>query len=182
KVDPSNASWQRYLARTHTQIGEVFNRQGNLPAALESYKAALTISEGLAKVDPGNIEVQWVVQEAYRNTGNLLWATGDRAGALANYHKVLAAAEARAVLVETQEVKSTGKPGSATARALGGNVAWHALFDRDFARALAATERARMLAPDQIGYDTNRAHALLFLKRTREATDLYLVHKGKMVT
>ena len=181
KVDPSNASWQRYLARTHSQIGEVFNRQGNLPAALESYKAALTISERLAKVDPGNIEVQRVVQEAYRKTGGLLWATGNRAGALANYHKALAAAEARAASVEAQEIKSTGKPGSATARALGLDVAWSALFARDFYRALAATERARMLVPDQIEPDINRAHALLFLKRTREAMDLYLGNKGKMV-
>ena len=28
--------------------------------------------------------------------------------------------------------------------------------------------------------DTNRAHALMFLKRTHEASTLYLAHKGKM--
>src|SRR5262249_53361513 len=160
------ASWQRYLSYTRSQIGEVFYRQGNLPAALESHKAALAIVERLAKTDPSNIAVQTLVQKGYTRTGALLWATGDRAGALANYHKAQAAAETYAAIVEAQEVESMGKPGSATARALGGDVAWHALFDRDFARALAATERARMLAPDQpdqIVYDSNRAHALLFL-------------------
>jgi hypothetical protein len=38
-----------------------------------------------------------------------------------------------------------------------------------------------MLAPDKIQPDTNRAHALLLLKRLHEATTLYLAHKGKMI-
>jgi predicted negative regulator of RcsB-dependent stress response len=181
EAGPSNTRWQS-LSVSHSQIGDVLVRQGDLSNALESYKAAQTIIERLAKADPSNVGRQFNLSVSYGKIGSVLWASGDRVGALANYHKAQAVAETQAALVEAQEVKSKGKPGSATARALGGSVAWYALFDRNFTRALAATERARMLAPEQIQPDTNRAHALLFLNRTREAANLYLVHKGKMVS
>jgi hypothetical protein len=60
------------------------------------------------------------------------------------------------------ETKSAGKPGADTAGALG-NVSWHALFAREFKKALAASERARALAPDVVWIDANRAHALMLI-------------------
>jgi hypothetical protein len=39
KADPSNANWQRDLSVPHTRIGDVLFEQGNLPAALESFRA-----------------------------------------------------------------------------------------------------------------------------------------------
>jgi hypothetical protein len=65
-----------------------------------------------------------------------------------------------------------------TAEALG-SLAYYALYARDFRKALAATERARTLAPDVIWHEINRASALMFLKRPREARLLFLAHKGK---
>ena len=179
---PGNVRWQQSLFAAHTQIGDVLVRKGDLKSALESHKSALTIAERLAKADSNNPNWQFNLSVSYGKNGTVLWATGDRVGALANYQKAQAVAEIQAALVEAQEVKSQGKPGSSTANTLGLSVAWSSLFARDFTRALTATERARMLVPDQIQPDSNRAHALLFLNRTREATDLYLVHKGKMVT
>ena len=43
---------------SHNQIGDVHRAQGNLPAALESYRATLAIGERLAKADPGNADWQ----------------------------------------------------------------------------------------------------------------------------
>ena len=54
KADPGNAGWQRDLSVSHDKIGDVLRAQGNLPGALESYRASLAISERLAKADPGN--------------------------------------------------------------------------------------------------------------------------------
>jgi len=109
----------------------------------------------------------------------MLAAQGDRAGALTNWRKTLAIAETLAATAEEAEGKNGGKLGPQTAGALG-NVAWHALFVREFQKALAAAERAHALAPEFVWIDSNRAHALMFLQRAREARVVYLVHKGKI--
>jgi len=51
---PEELVTQFHLSHAHSQLGFVFFRLGNLSAALESHKAALAISERLAKADPGN--------------------------------------------------------------------------------------------------------------------------------
>ena len=45
KVDPSNSQWQRDLSISHGKIGDVQVAQGELPAAVTSYRASLTIAE-----------------------------------------------------------------------------------------------------------------------------------------
>ncbi|MDH5194375.1 MAG: hypothetical protein OEW32_11875, partial [Nitrospira sp.] len=54
KRDPGNSEWQRDLSVSHNKIGDVLRAQGDLPAALTSYRASLGIAETLAKRDPGN--------------------------------------------------------------------------------------------------------------------------------
>src|SRR5262249_34958345 len=63
-----------------------------------------------------------------------------------------------------------------------GNVAWYALFAREFAKALTATDRVHTLIPDNREFDINRAHALMFLERGKESKALYLAHKGEPVS
>ena len=41
KADPGNAAWQRDVSVWHNKIGDVLVAQGNLPAALDAYKAGL---------------------------------------------------------------------------------------------------------------------------------------------
>src|SRR5208282_3186015 len=62
-----------------------------------------------------------------------------------------------------------------------GGVAWYALFARQPEKALAASMRALMLAPNELEIETNRAHALLFLGRTDEAIAAYIRHKGETI-
>jgi tetratricopeptide (TPR) repeat protein len=180
RTDPSNTSWQWNLSSSHGRIGDVLLRQDNAKAALESYQAALAINERLAKSNPSNMDWQQRAASLQRLVGTALWATGDRTQAIASYRKALATADAIAATMENLETRSAGKPDTATAQRLQ-NVAWCAIFARDFDKALAASERARALAGDEIKFDINRAHALLYLNRTREAKALYLAHKGKMV-
>ena len=59
------------------------------------------------------------------------------------------------------------------------NVAWHALFAREFTKALTVADRAHAFLPDDLTIETNRAHALMFLEREKEAKALYFTHKGK---
>jgi tetratricopeptide (TPR) repeat protein len=85
----------------------------------------------------------------------------------------------KVVAAETErtETESIGRPGLATATALGG-VAWYALLAKRYNEALAASERAISLAPHESWIETNRAHALLLLGRIQEARTLYLERKG----
>ena len=48
-ADPGNAEWQRDLSINHDRIGNVLQAQGDLPAALASYHAALAIAERMAQ-------------------------------------------------------------------------------------------------------------------------------------
>jgi TPR repeat protein len=102
-----------------------------------------------------------------------------QAAAEGRYDDALRLVEARAAGVEDAEVKQGGKPGQQTARILQ-NIAWRALFVRDFAKALDASSRSMLLDPDGgVTSDVNRAHALMFLGRTEEARALYSKHKGE---
>ena len=75
---PANTGWQSDLSVSHNRIGDVLRTQGNLAAALDSYKAAQAIRERLAATDPANAGWQsnlavsdstWAV--CFRAQGNL---------------------------------------------------------------------------------------------------------------
>ena len=75
-----------------------------------------------------------------------------------DYAKAAEISNAVAEEVEKAETEQASKPGGQTVSALG-NASWYALFARRFEAALAATDRALGLAPDQPWIATNRAHA-----------------------
>jgi len=104
-----------------------------------------------------------------------------RAADAGRYAEALQLQEALAVKVEEAETKREGNPAKETAQALQG-VAWRALFAREFTKALTASDRAHALLPDDLGIETNRAHALMFVERGKESKALYLAHKGKPVS
>jgi len=94
------------------------------------------------------------------------------------YAEALQLQEALAAKVEAVETEREGKPGEGTAQELM-SVAWHALFAREFTKALTVAERAHALLPDNLSIETNRAHALMFVDDAEESKELYLAHKGK---
>ena len=95
------------------------------------------------------------------------------------YAEALDIAEQRAAAIEKTETQN-GRAGALTAEALG-DVARYALFAEKPERALAASERAMTLAPNVLVFETNRAHALLFLGRTQEAIAEYIGRKGEAI-
>jgi TPR repeat protein len=96
------------------------------------------------------------------------------------YTEALRLQEGLAAEVEAAETEHEGKPGEDTAGALKG-VAWDALLAREYEKALTVSERAHRLFPDDLGIETNRAHALMFLGRQEEAKELYVAYKGKLI-
>jgi hypothetical protein len=89
--------------------------------------------------------------------------------------------ETLAAKVEADETKSDSKPGEQTAVALNG-VIWFAIFAKDYTKALSVADHAHALFPDNLGIETNRAHALMFIGRDEEAKTLYLAHKREPVS
>jgi hypothetical protein len=75
---------------SHNRIGDVHRTQGDLAAALESYRAAVPIAEGLALSDPSNVEWQRDLSVCHSQIGDMEVAQGDLAAALENYRVDLA--------------------------------------------------------------------------------------------
>jgi TPR repeat protein len=96
------------------------------------------------------------------------------------YAEALQLQEALAAKVEVEETKRDGKPSKDTAQALT-EVAWLALFTREFTKALTVADGSHALFPDDLSIETNRAHALMFLGHGEDARTLYLAHKGKLI-
>jgi tetratricopeptide (TPR) repeat protein len=74
-------------------IGDVQVDQGDLTAALTSYRASLAIRERLAKIDPGNAEWQRDLSISHDRVGNVQRAQGDLPAALTSYRASLAIRE-----------------------------------------------------------------------------------------
>ena len=58
-------------------------------------------------------------------------------------------------------------------------LAWYQLFTRDFTGALASADEARKLDPDHLFTESQRAHALMFLGRDKEAEAIYVGNIGR---
>ena len=97
------------------------------------------------------------------------------------YAEALQLVQARAAKEEAAETERDAKAGKQTAHALN-EVAWYALFAREFTQALSAADRAHALLPGDLEIDINRAHALMFLGRGEESEALYLAHKGERMS
>jgi predicted negative regulator of RcsB-dependent stress response len=74
-------------------LGDVLLAQGDLPRALDAYRAGLDIQKRLAQADPSNTTAQRNVSVFHNKIGDVLLAQGDLAGALAEFRDSLAIAE-----------------------------------------------------------------------------------------
>ena len=125
----------------------------------------------------------WQLDQLVHRLGPLLLDLGRESEALEVYRAALAASEKHTLHREKQETgekanEKAGQSGSVTAGALQ-YVSRHALFAREFAKALAAAERSLSLAPGNRQVEACRAHALMLLDRADEAKTAYLAHKGQ---
>ena len=75
------------------EIGDVQKAQGDLSAALESYRAAITISRRLAKADPDNADWQRDLSVSHNKIGDVQKAQGDLSAALESYRATITISE-----------------------------------------------------------------------------------------
>ena len=123
---------ERVLSTAHDRIGDIQQAQGDLGAALTSYKASLTIRERLAASDPKNAGWQRDLSISRNKIGDIQQAQGDLGAALVSY---------------TNAIKADAKYGSAY-------ISRSSLYELqgDYDLAIADTAKAVELAPKSGGY------------------------------
>jgi eukaryotic-like serine/threonine-protein kinase len=87
-------SLQRELAEAYLKLGDIqgnfYNQNvGDMAGALESYRKAITILEGLLQADPSNKQIRRDLSIGYGRAGDMLMYTGNATAALQNYNKAI---------------------------------------------------------------------------------------------
>ena len=83
----------RDLSVSHSKLGDVRIKQGDLPGGLASFSAGLVIAERLAKSDPGNTDWQRDLSVSHDRIGDVRIKHGDLPGGLASFSAGLVIAE-----------------------------------------------------------------------------------------
>ena len=166
-------------------MGNVLAAQGDLAQALQSYREGKAIAERMTKLSPDNAEwkndLAWFegqITAREKSPFQEAKSAVEVAFGAREYAKAAAVQTKLAAAMEKAERKRAGKPGPDSALALL-ELSWYQLFAQDFEGALAASDRAFAIEPEEIINATNKAHALMFLGRRREARALYLRYKGQ---
>jgi eukaryotic-like serine/threonine-protein kinase len=71
------------------KIGNVYQDQGDLPAAMQTYRAAADSAEELIRRAPGNLEHEAGYAEILHHLGNAYWFQGDLDRALGSFQKAI---------------------------------------------------------------------------------------------
>jgi tetratricopeptide (TPR) repeat protein len=95
----ANEDWQIDLAFSHDRLGDALQAQRDLAAALQEYRARLTVDAALADKDPTNDDRERDLGNAHNKIGFVLKAQGNSAGA---------ADEHRAALTILEELAAKG--------------------------------------------------------------------------
>jgi tetratricopeptide (TPR) repeat protein len=175
-TDHSNTLWQRDVSTSYQRIGVVLAKQGKLDEALNAYRESLAISKRLVDTDHSNTDWQRDVSVSYSRIGDVLRDQGKLDEALKTYRDALAINQLL-VAVDRSNVQWQNDLQLSIAQI--GGISYRFVLARNFAEALEAADQAIALAPDKIRFNTNRAHALMFLDRTDEARALYLKYRGR---
>ncbi|MGO9172280.1 MAG: caspase family protein [Rhodomicrobium sp.] len=184
RADPGNAGWQRDVATSYERLIVIYLKTGEKEKAAQLLADGRSIMARLTNLSPDNAEwkrdLAWFEGQIAALPYREAKAAVEAAFEAKDFEKAAALQAKLAAEIEKGEREKAGKPGSATASALLG-LSWKRLFARDFEGALAASDRAIAIEPDRIVLATNKAHALMFLGRAREARALYLRYKGQRV-
>jgi hypothetical protein len=152
--------------------------------ALASFQAGRTVMVRLTQGFPDNVGWKKDLSEFEANIVVLpvrrAQAAIETAFEVGRFKRAARLQAETANMVERLERRHMHKPGLLTATALL-PLAWRQLFSREFKQALASSERAIALDPENLAYATNQAHALMFLGRPKAAQDVYLKYKARRI-
>jgi len=170
------------VAQDRAKALELFKKAADMGEAIGMTNLGLVYENGLGVPRDYAKARDWYEKAATKGEPNALERLErlpiSEAAAAGRYAEALQLQEALAVRAEAVETEREGKPGQETAQSLN-EVAWHALFAREFTKALTVANRAHALLPDDLQIESKRAYALMFMEHREESEALYLAHKGK---
>jgi tetratricopeptide (TPR) repeat protein len=168
-AEPAAASWSRLLAAALQDFGDLEVTLNAVDQARAAFQESCDIRRKLLAVQPSDSTLEAELGVSHDRLGNALVAQGKLKDAVVAYRSELDIAK-RLIAQDPSNAQWISQ--------LGG-LAYRFVLARDFARALEAADQAISLAPDQKWMYVNRAHALMFLRRTDEAHKLYLKYRGE---
>jgi tetratricopeptide (TPR) repeat protein len=158
-------------------------QQNDAASAASDCARAMEFLRRLVRLDPDNalnkkalLEFEKLVPTLQFNVLTMQFNAANEAG---RYAEALALKAQIAARVESEEVKSAGKPGKDTAGELAA-LAWQALLAGEPGKAIAACDRSLSLQPGDLAAELNRTHALMYLDRGAEARAAYEAHKADL--
>jgi tetratricopeptide (TPR) repeat protein len=176
-TDATNTGWQRDLSISYERLGNVLAAQGKLAEALRVFRDCLAVRDRLTSIDRNNTQWQrdrWVSDA---KIAEVLVAQGELTEALRAYRDGLAIIER---LTKTEPANTQWQNDLQFIIGQIGGMAYRFVLARDFTSALDAADEASKLAPEELGIEVNRAHALMLVGRADEAGTVYLRHRGTM--
>ena len=174
--DPGNAGWQRDLAVSYEKIGDIAGGAGRPRGCAQFLPAISPFPTGWRNPIPAMPTGNMTWQLPYQKIGDVQMAQGDLAAALRSYRESL---ERMQRLVSLDRSNKQWREDLDLVVARIGGEAFAFVLASDFATALEAADQAIALAPDEIWFRINRAHALMFLGRVEAARALYLKYRGR---
>jgi tetratricopeptide (TPR) repeat protein len=170
--DPHRVDWQDDLLRSYSRLGSLYIKIGKSVKALDAHKHGLSLAKALSAFDRKRTDWREVLCVMYQKMALTLFELKRFTDALQ------IAEESVEALKPFTDVDIDVALDLADAQ---NNVAWYALFNYEFEKARHAADQAIAAAPQALSVRLNKAHALMFLDRTEEATSIYLSHQEETV-
>ncbi|MCC0014720.1 MAG: toll/interleukin-1 receptor domain-containing protein [Rhodobiaceae bacterium] len=172
--DPQWRPWRRSLMVAHERLGDAAHIAGKPRRAQAALEAALTQAQELARAETAGGGAFDDLSRLMRSTALAAFEIDGAKAALTHVQNSLSSFAHIAGDTDSKEIAALEAP-------LYSDAAWFSLLSGDFAGALGNAGKARDMQPDAVLYQSNLAHALMFLGRKDEARAIYLRHKGEPI-
>lgn len=164
---------QNAVAIAIKKVGDALRADSQPDDALEAYRMSLAIRDKLPAYPESPARWEEDTEKAYQVISDVLVE-------LNRSREALEMAELRVRHFDSLDTTHYNRD-ALRAQALGG-VAWYALFDGAYPRALEAAKQAAAIRPDKIWIALNRAHALMLAGEHDAAMAEYMANRDQMVT
>lgn len=155
------------------KVGDALRADQQPEKALAAYRASLAIRDKLPAFPA--VPARWE-----EDTEKIYQVTSDLLVELNRPQEALEVAEQRARHFDRLDNSHYDRD-ALRAQALGG-VAWYAIFDGAYSRAIEAAKAAEAIRPDKLWIALNKAHALMLAGEKDAALAAYMAHRDQMIT
>jgi tetratricopeptide (TPR) repeat protein len=173
--EPTNDDATRNLSIVLLRLGDADAAAGDGPEAKAAFDESVDLARKRSEQLGQNSDSLSLIAGSLKAAGDGELALGQVSEALRNYSAGTDIARRLAMGPGRTDYVNT------LVDMLGG-YAFAKLQNREYSDALALSDEATALAPDQLWLLSNKAHALMFLGRSEQARKIYIEHVGEAVS